>query len=84
MRRAPGRRSLWRSSEAVEFATLEWVGWFNHRRLLEPIGNILPAEEGTLQSPVPTVVSPTAYILCLHGGRWGQSKPHKLHSGKST
>ena len=26
------------------FATLEWVNWFNHRRLLEPIGNILPAE----------------------------------------
>jgi putative transposase len=35
---------LWRSSEAVEFATLEWVDWFNHRRLLEPIGNIPPAE----------------------------------------
>ena len=34
----------WRSIEAVEFATLEWVGWFNHRRLLEPIGYIPPAE----------------------------------------
>ena len=34
----------WRSFEAVEFATLEWVNWFNHRRLLEPIGNIPPAE----------------------------------------
>ena len=30
----------WRSPEAVEFATLEWVGWFNHRRPLEPIGSI--------------------------------------------
>ena len=30
--------------EAVEFATLEWVAWFNNRRLLEPIGNMLPAE----------------------------------------
>ena len=29
---------------AVEFATLEWVDWFNNRRLLEPIGNIPPAE----------------------------------------
>ena len=38
------RRGPWRSSEAVEFATLEWVDWFNHRRLLEPIGNIPPAE----------------------------------------
>ena len=38
------RRGPWRSLEAVEFATLEWVDWFNHRRLLEPIGNIPPAE----------------------------------------
>jgi putative transposase len=38
------RRGPWRSLEAVEFATLEWVDWFNHRRLLEPIGNVPPAE----------------------------------------
>ena len=38
------RRGPWRSREAVEFATLEWVDWFNNRRLLEPIGNIPPAE----------------------------------------
>ena len=38
------RRGPWRSFEAVEFVTLEWVDWFNHRRLLEPIGNIPPAE----------------------------------------
>ena len=38
------RRGPWRSMEAVEFATLEWVDWFNNRRLLEPIGNIPPAE----------------------------------------
>ena len=38
------RHGPWRSFEAVEFATLEWVDWFNHRRLLEPIGNIPPAE----------------------------------------
>ena len=30
--------------EAVEFATLEWVDWFNTRRLLEPIGYVPPAE----------------------------------------
>lgn len=30
--------------EAVEYATLEWVDWFNHRRLLGSIGNIPPAE----------------------------------------
>jgi transposase InsO family protein len=34
----------WRNAEEVEFATLEWVDWFNHRRLLEPIGNVPPAE----------------------------------------
>ncbi len=38
------RRGPWRSAEAVEFATFEWVDWFNNRRLLEPVGNIPPAE----------------------------------------
>jgi transposase InsO family protein len=38
------RRGPWRNLEAVEFATLEWVDWFNNRRLLEPIGFIPPAE----------------------------------------
>ena len=38
------RRGPWRSLEAVEFATLEWIDWFNNRRLLEAIGNIPPAE----------------------------------------
>jgi transposase InsO family protein len=37
-------RSPWRSLEAVEYATLEWVDWYNTRRLLEPIGNMPPAE----------------------------------------
>ena len=38
------RRGPWRSFEAVEFATLTWVNWFNNLRRLEPIGNIPPAE----------------------------------------
>ena len=38
------RRGPWRNFEAVEYATLEWVDWFNNRRLLEPIGNMPPAE----------------------------------------
>jgi putative transposase len=38
------RRGPWRSLEAVEFATLEWVDWYNNRRLLEPISNMPPAE----------------------------------------
>ncbi len=37
-------RGPWRSFEAVEFTTLEWVDWFNTRRLIEPIGNIPPVE----------------------------------------
>ena len=37
-------RQSWKNLEAVELATLTWVDWFNHRRLLEPIGNIPPAE----------------------------------------
>jgi putative transposase len=38
------RRGPWKTKEAVELATLEWVSWFNHHRLLEPIGYITPAE----------------------------------------
>ena len=38
------RKGPWRTLEAVEFATLTWVDWFNHRRLLEPIGYMPPAE----------------------------------------
>jgi transposase InsO family protein len=38
------RKGPWRQLENVEFATLEWVDWFNTRRLLEPIGYVPPAE----------------------------------------
>jgi putative transposase len=38
------RRGPWRNAEAIEYATLEWVDWFNNRRLLEPIGYVPPAE----------------------------------------
>lgn len=38
------RRAPWKTRESVELATLEWVSWFNHQRLLEPIGYIPPAE----------------------------------------
>lgn len=44
-------RGPWRNIDEVEYATLEWVDWFNHRRLLELIGNGPPAEyEGTYES----------------------------------
>jgi transposase InsO family protein len=42
------RRGPWRNLQAVEYATLEWIDWFNNRRLLEPIGNIPPAEAEAL------------------------------------
>ncbi len=37
-------RGPWKGLDEVEYATLEWIDWFNHRRLLEPIGNVPPAE----------------------------------------
>jgi len=38
------RRGPWKTRDAMELATLEWMAWFNHVRLLEPIGYIPPAE----------------------------------------
>ena len=38
------KRGPWKTLDDVEYATLEWVDWFNHRRLLAPIGNVPPAE----------------------------------------
>jgi transposase InsO family protein len=38
------RRAPWKTRESVELATLEWVAWFNHHRLMEPLGYIPPAE----------------------------------------
>ncbi|WP_144021979.1 integrase core domain-containing protein, partial [Caballeronia sordidicola] len=37
-------RRTWKTRESVELATLEWVAWFNHHRLMEPLGYIPPAE----------------------------------------
>ena len=38
------RRGPWKSRESVEMATLEWVAWYNHKRLMQPLGYIPPAE----------------------------------------
>lgn len=38
------RTGPWKGIDDVEYATLEWVDWFNHRRLLEPIGHAPPSE----------------------------------------
>jgi putative transposase len=54
------RRGPWRSIDDVEYAVLEWVDWFNHRRLLEPIGNIPPAEKEDTYYRQNTPAHPTA------------------------
>ncbi|WP_439670756.1 IS3 family transposase [Cupriavidus necator] len=38
------RRAPWKTKESVELATLEWVSWFNHHRLMAPLGYVPPAE----------------------------------------
>ena len=38
------RRGPWKTKQAVELATLDWVAWFNHHRLIEPLGYLPPAE----------------------------------------
>jgi hypothetical protein len=54
------RRTAWKTRESVELATLEWVAWFNHHRLMEPFGYIPPAEAGAVHNPPSTQE---------HGGR---------------
>jgi transposase InsO family protein len=53
------RRGPWRNLDKVELATLEWVDWFNNRRLLEPIGNLPPAEaeQRFYESPQETILA---------------------------
>jgi hypothetical protein len=91
------RRGPWRSFEAVEYATLEWVDWFNNRRLLEPIGNIPPAEAeanfyATLETE-PMAAQPTKISLrqTRRGSRlcgvelfhdWRHSDPFALFEGR--
>ena len=45
------RRGPWRTRESVELATLEWVSWFNHQRLMGPLGYIPPAEAEAIYGP---------------------------------
>ena len=71
------RRGPWRSFEAVEFATLEWVDWFNNRRLLEPIGNIPPAEAEARYYAMP--VSPP---WRRDPNKTASGKPGAVHSGQ--
>ena len=62
------RRASWKTKESLELATLEWVSWFKHQRLLEPIGYIpsVEAEENyywqlASQAAVPAWLNPTGH-----------------------
>src|SRR5581483_229542 len=73
------RTTGWRGFEAVEFATLEWVDWFNNRRLLEPIGNIPPAEaeQTGLLAALPFVFGGIGMVLLgQHSDRTMERKGH--------
>ena len=65
------RRGPWKTREAVELATLEWVSWFNHHRLLEPIGYIPPAEAEAnywrLQAQAVTTTMPAQSAVLQEG-----------------
>lgn len=67
------RRAPWKTRKSVELATLQWVHWFNHHRLLEPIGYIPPAE-AEAKLLVPTRSEGQACCLKL--------KPNSLHENQ--
>ena len=67
------RRAPWKTREALELATLEWVSWFNHRRLLGPIGYIPPAEAEAnywRQQEEQRRVVPSPKTATVRRGRW--------------
>jgi transposase InsO family protein len=71
------RRAPWKTREAVELATLEWVSWFNHHRLLRPIGYIPPAEaEANYWRD--------QAMAALHGPRTLSCKPDAMGSALET
>ena len=71
------RRGPWRTREAVELATLEWVAWFNHVRLLEPIGYIPPAEA---EANYYRQLAVSDRINGLHLNQMASTKPGAVHS----
>jgi len=76
------RRGPWRNVDAVEFATLDWVDWFNKRRLLEPVGNIPPAEaearyyEQINESAMVARLKPTRLRQTRRGSHPRQPRPN--------
>ena len=67
------RKGPWRHLEGVEFSTLDWVDWFNNRRLLEPIGYVPPAE-----------YEAQYYALASLGGARRQPDPDNELDGKAA
>ena len=83
------RRGPWRSFEAVEFATLTWVEWFNDRRLLEGIGNIPPAEaeeryDATLDEPAMAASLKPNRLRQIRGGSVRGRQPGRFLDYVST
>lgn len=79
----------WRSSEAVEFATLDWVDWFNHRRLLKPIANIPPAEAAAharvrSRKPRPVTLSVEAKSAFIRPGKTEKSAGEVENAAKDA
>jgi transposase InsO family protein len=75
------RRGPWRSLEAVEHATLEWVDWFNNRRLLEPIGDVPPAEfeQAYYQQQESVALAARLSTKCLRRSRGGSEFSELIH-----
>jgi hypothetical protein len=71
------RRGPSRSFEAVEFATRTWVDWFTNRRLLEPIGNIPPAEARSYYAMLQESAGRVTQT------KWPPAKPGAVHMAAS-
>jgi hypothetical protein len=74
----------WKGMDDVEYATLEWVDWFNHRRLLEPIGHIPPAEFETAhyQRKMPHHTAGLKQPSALPLVSWSQMTGFSCHGGR--
>ena len=76
------RRGPWKGIDQVEYATLEWVDWFNHRRLLEPIGYVPPAafEAAYGREEAPSTLPDSSNRASGEPGTvQNQPKPHTRH-----
>jgi putative transposase len=76
------KRAPWKTRESLELATLQWVHWFNHQRLLEPNGYIPPAEaEANYWSAVRKIEEPTASAKARAGLAMARAGEDELERG---